>query len=262
MNGDGSLDFSSVNFTSGCVRPALWINLESGIFTTKPEQTTTPKPDPGEPKQSSFCNVGDYVTFGSYEQDNNTGNGQEPIEWLVLDYDAANNRALLLSRYGLDAQPYNIEHSKVTWEKCTLRTWLNGTFLNKAFTAQEKARIEVTNVDNSNSQGYSQWRTKGGKNTKDKVFLLSYAEVNHYLGVTYNNSRMTSRITPTAYAVKQGASTYSSTKTAGWWLRSPGRALYSAAHVKADGSLGDYNVSLSFDCVRPALWIDLESDIF
>ena len=217
--------------------------------------------------------MGDYVTFGSYEQDNNIANGQEPIEWLVLDYDAANNRALLLSRYGLDAQPYNIEHSKVTWEKCTLRTWLNGTFLNKAFTAQEKARIEVTNVDNSNSQGYSQWRTKGGKNTKDKVFLLSYAEANKYLGVEYwtvtgadNNTK--SRVAPTAYAIKQGAYTSIAYKAAEgtaagwWWLRSPGFDQLRAAYVYIGGSLMSNSVDIGSGCVRPALWINLKSNIF
>ena len=52
----------------------------------------------------------------------------------MLDYDAANNRALLLSRYGIDAQPYNTEHMSMMWGMCTLRKWLNEVFMNKAFT--------------------------------------------------------------------------------------------------------------------------------
>lgn len=79
---------------------------------------------------------GSIVTFGAYEQDNNTGNGKEAIEWLVLDYDAANNRALVISLYALDCKPYNTEKKNVTWEKCTLRAWLNNEFIQAAFSAK------------------------------------------------------------------------------------------------------------------------------
>ena len=213
--------------------------------------------------------MGSYVTFGHYEQDNNTENGQEPIEWLVLDYDAVSNRALLLSRYGLDAQPYNSVVAGTTWNICWLRGWLNGTFLNKAFTAQEQAGILITNVNNDRSQGYSRWSTSGGNNTADKVFLLSYAEANKYLGVMYSNSgnNTKSRVAPTAYAIKQGASTSSSNKADGkaagwWWLRSPGCYQKDAAIVYNDGSLRFYSVKSGYGCIRPALWINLESGIF
>ena len=49
--------------------------------------------------------VGSIITFGAYEQDNNTRNGKEPIEWQVLEIKGG--RALLISKYGLDAKRYN-----------------------------------------------------------------------------------------------------------------------------------------------------------
>ena len=58
---------------------------------------------------------------------------------------------------------------------------MNGAFLNKAFVEQEQAGILLTNVDNSDSQGYNGWNTSGGNNSQDKLFLLSYAEANKYL---------------------------------------------------------------------------------
>ena len=67
------------------------------------------------------------------------------------------------------------------WEKCTLRSWLNGEFLQSAFSAKEQAAILMTAVDNSASQGYGKWNTDGGNNTRDQIFLLSYAEANWYL---------------------------------------------------------------------------------
>lgn len=210
--------------------------------------------------------VGNYVTFGTYPQTSG-GDDSTPIEWLVLARDG--NKALLISRYGLDAQPYNENWTNVTWEKCTLRTWLNGTFMNKAFTANEQTGILLTNVDNSSSQGYSGWSTRGGNNTQDKIFLLSYAEANQYLDVTYDDSKnMKSRISPTAYAQKQGANTYIGYKTAedgdvaGWWLRSPGGYRDNAAYVNSFGSLRISDVRYDGACVRPALWINLESGIF
>ena len=176
---------------------------------------------------------------------------------------------MLLSKYVLDVQPYNEEFVDITWEKCTLRTWLNDTFINKAFTEEEQSAILMTEVDNSQSQCYSGYDTDGGNDTQDRVFLLSYAEANEYLGVTYDDSDNTaSRVSPTDYAVAQGAYTSGGYKTADgeqagwWWLRSPGLDRRYAARVFADGSLYDCGVLDAYGCVRPALWVNLESGIF
>lgn len=245
------------NYCGECGYPAPWTDPEAWKATVV---TVDPEFEP-------FREVASYVTFGSYEQDNNEENGREPVEWIVLDYDAVNNRALLLSRYGLDVQPFNTEDTNTTWEKCTLRTWLNGTFLNNAFTAEERERILLTKVDNSIRQGYNSW-FPCGNNTQDQIFLLSYAEANEYLGVTWKDgNNMNSRAAPTAYAMKQGAYTSYSDETvdgiaAGrWWLRSiedicPKFAYY----VFYDGSLCSSNVDDDDVCVRPAMWIDLGAD--
>lgn len=218
-----------------------------------------------EERRAKFA-VGNYVTFGTYPQTKSEYD-QTPIEWLVLARDG--NKALLISRYGLDAQPYNKNYTSVTWETCTLRTWLNSTFYNKAFSSAEQAAILTTNVDNSKSQCYSGWNTSGGNNTQDKVFLLSYAEANQYFGVTYNNSSNTkSRVAPTAYAIAQGGWTNYSNKTADgtaagwWWLRSPGSDQSNAADVYTDGSLSGNYVSNDSGSVRPALWVNIEMNVF
>lgn len=209
--------------------------------------------------------VGNYVTFGRYPQ-TKAGKDKTPIEWLVLARDGS--KALLISRYGLDAQPYNTTNSEVTWETCTLRTWLNSTFYNKAFSSAEQAAILTTNVDNSKYQCYSGWSTNGGNNTQDKVFLLSYAEANKYFDVTHDNSSNTkSRVAPTAYAIAQGAWTSSSDKTADrtyagcWWMRSPGGRQIYAAVVDSDGWLRN-RVNGDSGSVRPALWVNIEKVVF
>ena len=214
-------------------------------------------------KRDAKFAVGNYVTFGEYPQ-TTAGEDMTPIEWLVLARDG--NKALLISRYGLDAQPYNKDYTSVTWETCTLRTWLNGTFYNKAFSSAEQAAILTTDVDNSKNQCYSGWNTSGGNNTQDKVFLLSYAEANKYFGVTYDNSSNTkSRVAPTAYAIAHGTWTSSSNKTADgtdagwWWLRSPGNYQDFAAVVDTDGSLRNITVNYVSGSVCPALWVNIEA---
>lgn len=88
--------------------------------------------------------IGETVPFGSYEQDNDGGNGSEPIEWVVLAHQ--DGRTLLLSRYGLDGMWYNADSVEVTWEESSLRRWLNTDFYNTAFDDTEKDLIvQVTN---------------------------------------------------------------------------------------------------------------------
>ena len=193
-----------------------------------------------------------------------TENGPEPIEWLVLARDG--QKALLLSRYGLDARPYNEENSGITWEKSTLRAWLNGEFLQAAFTAEEQAAIATANLSNGKAQGH--WTTNGGKDTEDQVFLLSCAEAQKYLGVTYNNTKNEKpRTSPTDYAIAQGAGTSAvmtdEKRPVGiWWLRSPGLNKESAALVQDGGSLYYRGVTDASVMVRPAILLDLTSDGF
>ena len=209
-------------------------------------------------------NVGNYVTFGHYPQ-TEVGDDSTPIEWLVLAREG--NKALLLSRYGLDAKPYNTTKASITWENCTLRTWLNGEFLSKAFTEEEQASILLTEVDNSSGQGYSEWNATSENSTWDKIFLLSYAEGNKYLGVSYENDKnIESRVAPTDYANEKRAYTAGVYRTAEdlagvwWWLRSHGSKQDFASFVDYDGSLFCGDVSDASGYVRPALWIDIDAN--
>ena len=211
--------------------------------------------------------AGSLVTFGHYEQDMNTENGPEEIQWIVLDTDG--DRVFLLSKYGLDAKQYNVKYTRVTWETCSLRQWLNSTFLDSAFTAEEQEEIFLTDVDNSPEQTYEKWRNvKNGNNTQDKIFLLSFAEANKYLGVTYENGdNAEARVAPTAFAKGRRAWSKRELKTADGdyaGLRSMGRHPNRAAHVHSTGALRDshvtsYNHLFGVMTVRPALWVKAEA---
>ena len=221
--------------------------LITSTSTTKAQVTGA---DNNDNSASSYIDVGDYVKFGSYEQDNDESNGKEKIEWLVLSKE--NGKALLISRYGLDCQPYNTEYNNGdTWETCTLRTWLNDTFYNSAFSNVEQGRIATTTVTTDKESEYS---TSPGYNTTDKIFLLSINEAKKYF-----HSNEARKNKPTAYAKKQGVWT----NYAGccwWWLRSP-NSSYFAVYSSHDGSVIKVGISVRDPdvAVRPALWIDLNS---
>ena len=193
--------------------------------------------------------VGDTVKFGVYPQ-KVSHTDRTPIEWQVLACD--DDKTLLISSYGLSAQPYNEKCMNIMWEKCTLRTWLNTDFYNKAFSADDKQHIIKSNVTADPNPSYS---TDPGNATTDNVFLLSIDEVNKYFASDEDRICY-----PTDYAEKQGVYT-SDSGACWWWLRSPGGDCSSAANVGGDGSVddsGDY-VDLSRDSVRPAVWVRLSA---
>ncbi len=254
----GKLNISNVD-ARGAVRPAFWIDLNIAASVAgdpvKMSADTRKTEEKTEDKDFSV-QVGSIVTFGSYEQDNNTSNGKEVIEWRVLDIQ--NNKALLISRYALDRQPYNDQFTDVTWETSSLRAWLNDSFLNDAFNAGEQGMISALTVNADKNPRYN---IDPGSATKDQIFLISFAEAEEFFDS--DNSR---RCVPTEYAIAKGAYTNSNYEVNGkatcyWWLRTSGNYSTSAVRVNHDGSVHDSGIPVSngYAAVRPALWVDLEA---
>ena len=172
----------------------------------------------------------------------------EPIKWRVLQ--SENGEAFLLSDVILDKQAYNENDEYITWKESSLRAWLNDKFMNRAFSDEEKEKINITEVVNKDNPVFG---TKGGKNTSDKIFLLSLAEVSRKKdGKKYGllDDEM-----------KACENSDFSKKVSWWWLRSPGDDRYCAAVVNSDGWVyGDGSrVNGSDDGVRPALHLNLSS---
>ena len=190
-------------------------------------------------------------TFGRCEQDNDLSNGPEPIQWRVLAVEG--RRALVIASLCLDARPYNTEPEAVTWETCTLRAWLNSDFLTAAFTPEEQKAILTASVKN---EGNLFWEVDGGRDTRDKVFLLSISEAEKFF--SDSEDRMAQN---TAYALARGA--FEKEGHGNWWLRSCGYESSYAADVHAYGNIDDLGCSVDLDIrsVRPALYLDLDSGI-
>jgi len=230
VNFDGGLSGwrTAVDSITIGVRPAIWVD-NTGLSTK-----------------------GYEVAFGRYEQDNNLENGPEPIEWIVLD--AQDGKSLLLSKYGLDAKAFHEMESVAYWDSCTLRKWLNGAFLQDAFSKKEQQAILSTKVDNSKEQGNPSWETSDRTSTTDASFLLSYAEISSYF-----HNDIERRCKPTAFAIAEGVNLNG--EHSWWWTRSAssGNYLNYAGTISPEGSTKTTkNVNSVKGAVRPAIWVDQE----
>ena len=187
---------------------------------------------------NAYGMVGSIVTFGKYEQDNDESNGAEPVEWYVLD--VRDGKSLLMSKSILAVMTFSDSNEVSDWEDSNVRAWLNGAFLESAFSESEKASISETRLENSN-----------GTDTEDHVFLLTYTE--------YRELSIREDITPaeaTEYARATAAGYRGNFKT--WWMRScrPDRDTpYIDAREKVDSSM---RISPHGEAgVRPCIWISL-----
>lgn len=120
-------------------------------------------------EHNRLAEIGDVVAVGHYEQDNNTENGKEAIEWIVVSKE--DGKLTLISKDILDYQPWCKGSSGYhkTWAQSTIRPWLNGTFYKAAFTDEEKAKLITPTLKTDKSNGDKTFDT-----TEDTVFLLDY----------------------------------------------------------------------------------------
>ncbi len=186
------------------------------------------------------------IKFGSYFK--NSTDEKEPIEWIVLE--KQNDKALLISKNGLNHGKYSETVSNKNWEECTLRKWLNEKFMASAFSQDEQNRIIETTLKN---EGNKKYNTIGCNDTKDKIFVLSADEAEKYFDTDDDRICIV-----TKYVLLACSTDVSAEDGCAWWLRTPGRDAYHA-YVWDSGRIGyigtEHN---SKKFVRPAMWISIE----
>ena len=189
-------------------------------------------------------NVGDVVMCGRYEQDDDIDNGTEDIVWRI--HAVEEDKVLLISAYTLEMVSYNLEGDDVTWENSYVRKWLNNDFLNMAFNEEEKKGILNSTVETCYSLDGT---VNSGRETQDKLFLLSYEEVNKYFEPNrYGSFMLKYRISP-----------YCSPGCE-WWLRTPSESDWEGCmtYIRYDGLVGSCVwVTQDYLTVRPAMWINI-----
>jgi len=184
--------------------------------------------------------IGSLLDFGGHQ-------------WRVLV--VKDSTALIISELILEQREYHGSFEDITWEKCSLRSYLNDEYYDSKFTIEEKARILETRNSNLPNPRYG---TDGGVETIDKIFLLSLDEVVKYFGDSgdlkkgkgpvlndkYSRARITREVDGEEWL---------------WWLRSPGDNPVQAAFVGENGVLFISGGGVAFDKsgIRPAMWIKI-----
>lgn len=195
----------------------------------------------------------DVIINGSkYHKTENNYFKYEPIKWRVLHYE--NSEAFLLTDAILDSQPYHSENEEIDWEKSSIRAWLNNEFINKAFSNEENKAINTVELINKDNSKYG---TQGGKNTSDKLFLLSLSEV--------DETEESKEYGFWDKKTRKCKNDNFSEETYFWWLRSPGNSSHDAAGVYYYGWVFGYGYDVQEPAggIRPALYLNLSSsDLF
>ena len=202
-------------------------------------------------EQIKNASIGDTITFGSYEQDNNLSNGTEVIEWVVLEKEGT--KVFVISKEILLAVPFDsVRKGEYEWLTCSLRKLLNNSFLDDAFSLEERSYIEKTIITYLPDENPTV-----GKEALDYCYLLSFEEYLNYTAI----KRMNLAATPTPYAIAtlSGREDFENdhNDATSWWLRdSDGKNWGWARLVKADGGYTNGRKYIGHG-VRPSMWINL-----
>jgi len=208
----------------------------------------------------SSVEIGDRVRFGGHD-------------WSILDIQ--DGKALILSDKALSERRFRtsvprvvVEDPTITWETSSFRRYLNGTFYENTFTSDEKKLIVETKIVTNSNPWFG---ARGGNDTMDKIFLLSYEEVVKYFGDSGQLDEVPEQLPAGRREAAYIDDQYNELRIVKnietglpslWWLRSPGYSL-EAAHIRNDGRIYmgmHYNEHLYtiFGGIRPALWLDLD----
>ena len=195
--------------------------------------------------------------FGNYYQSDKTGKKKDPIQWRILSVQGST--AYLISDKNLDTQPYNNTATDTTWENSSIRKWLNGKFLNEAFTKQEQQAIISNTVSNESNAFF---KTAGGNQTTDKVLLPSLSDMqNAAYGFNTEiriNNNARKALNTDYLASKTGMN--SSPKGDCYWQRTPGYLPTHATRMNENGYGDIYGMAVSSTryAVRPVIRLNLD----
>lgn len=213
----GTAEKKLLGLSAAVAASAIVPLLAAALFALPGCATTNPDTDPVNKAQ-----VGDVVQFGD-------------DQWRVLAKEGG--KALLITEDAIGTRAYNKECADVTWENCTLRSYLNDEFYNGFDDNQKRAIAETKNSISDNPE----YGTPGGGETTDKVFCLSIEEADEYFS---SDDDRVARCNGDACP---------------WWLRSPGSGAEYVAYVYDGGHVDTYGfyVDNAYRGVRPAVWVDL-----
>lgn len=178
----------------------------------------------------------------------------------LSNYKYSNIRAYLNGLNASNYLPQNLEAGYITdYSGKNSTTGLYNGFINQAFSSAEQGIISTTTVLNdgtTNDNAKYNNVSLSCANTNDKIFLLSYQELNDKY---FSSSSYTARAKKlTDYALANKADCYDEKAGGRYWTRSPQRSdFFYAWYLHDDGRMVNVYVAFSGSGVVPACWITL-----
>ncbi|MGN0468360.1 MAG: DUF6273 domain-containing protein [Acutalibacteraceae bacterium] len=200
----------------------------------------------------------------------------EPLTWRVLNP----STGLVMCTSIIDSQEFNPNVITKTnngktiyannWKYSSIRTWLNNSFYNLAFTSEHKAAISTTTIQNpAYSTSYSKYNANA---TNDKIYLLSYTDAQNtaYGFASGTGTSSTRQFKGTDYAKAQGLWVSESSGGSAWRLRTAGyndddcgEFLTFSCAVGGDGQVSHYDetVCSTAEGIIPSFNFSLNAEI-
>ncbi|MBR0382154.1 MAG: hypothetical protein IJH71_06950 [Eubacterium sp.] len=152
------------------------------------------------------------------------------MDWRILERNK--EEIFLIKDNSMANIPFNKGGGNVTWEKSSVRKWLNEDFLNENFFEKEKEVLIVSKVPSSTNPEYG---TKSGNATEDYLYLLSSEEVAQYQPLLAKTQNC-------------------------WWLRTPGKEAGLQAFVYTDTTTLNFGFDSGCEsfAVKPVVRISLK----
>lgn len=227
------------------------------------------------PKYDSNTRIKDVgvIKFGTFY--NSNIDDYSTIEWVVIEKDELNKKALLLSKDIIGSKNWTSEeqckNKDIIWETSSIRKWLNGEFYQKYFTSDEKKSILKTHLVNNKN---TQYNTNSGNETDDKVFLLSIDDIEKYFNIDNLGKENDNRLIAESGLIlgkNEDGKKFAEKSTRGenWWLRTigekedyvaditnTGRLRYAGFNVRGITVNGSYALG-----TRPAIWVSYDPNM-
>ena len=263
MKKTGVLGFVILCLLSGCAQQSTESTEATTVAAVEAEVLET--------VELKRAEVGDIVQMGTYEQDGDTET-EDPIYWDVLDKDG--DSILIISHDVIGYQRFSDGYYCVIWEDSQILTRLNEELYTAAFDKETQACIKESVLENPSIAGYvtgadeSIWESRG--DTTDRIFLLSWKEIERYYG--HKLPKAEALLCKPSKAVLQRyeeieqqrvrekvpfvTSVPDVSEGISWMLRSTGKSQNQISIIRGDGyysqCMADY-----YQGVRPAMWIDV-----
>ncbi len=202
--------------------------------------------------------IGSTFFLGETEQDNNTENGTEPIEWLILE--KTEDKVFVIckkviewipfSKYEDKADEEGIEGGSIndfTWniDQNQQHDWLFNGLYKEGFTESEKEIIVQTHNITTDSVLIGTWQLE----SDDYLYIPSKEEVETYIpDVANRKAEMTVFV---AEKAKKNETEYIC-----WSLRTEGPSSRYTSQILENGELGAFYTNVP-NGVRPVMWLDI-----